>query len=1121
MPEPAPRTTRGSGGKLSHLRLKNTTKGFSPKHQAIIDSSRGQDPEPSGNSVEPTVTTERNLTAYGINGIKYIRRVLVGHRKVRLNMASNGKALTRNMTLAVGHVSRNDILVGFSDDLQPLEGKILKIQDGRFEKNPEKETQEEKEAVRQQEERVLETATFSEYSKRMSMQKVETGTTPSSSLPLATIQVQQPPLVPFKTQDQPTTKTQSPSRDRHYNKTSLLWPLSSTYRYSGSPALSGSSTSLINISSVRSSRPIAVQKENLMRKTTASQGSQHDEQGLLIESVRGTKRDSSVTNLADGTTNTESTNIDKFPKHKQTINKTIPLYHRMSHPGTFPRRPNIGPLQNRTSTSQHPYRSPLRRPILLRVNNTARTKVEPGIITSRQSVLNPNHTPSTWQGKNRTVVRLPPKLLSQKPNLKNDNGLKVGVSRDKNTSKESNTIFTTDNGADPKFNDSLSPDKTLSKSNDTIQPIRRGSGNTTDHDLPSATNRDRITTWQTVPHHQRASGVIRQNASNLKKRPTYILQRKNNTVIRLPIKFHTRVNVNSTTIHGPKKASKYETRHKDSKDASKESQLGLPTDSDTNLFANMSTEGAPWGTNETLQPDNGGAENSIDHTNKEQNLNRVTNRDYDLPSVTPGEPETPKIATRDQDLQRVTNRDSNSTMQMLINHKAESKIRKDGTLDRFQPILHTQIKPNPTSIPSGLKDFKDVQGAKESTVTLSTDEHTAEGNFKPQAVDQGVEVADDNILPSITNRDQDLSRITNRDHHLPRVPNRDQHVPSDTNRGNSTTVKQVTNQKVVSELSSRENIPNQNLRQKFILRKNGRFPPKLQTQIKQNSTATQMQKEAEFNHHGQTGQTPNFTATFTMRKNNQTVFRNTLESEIKPKLHGDRKQMKEISTARHTVPHNTLNRNPRPHFTQQRKNPTINRLPPKAFSQVKPNYNTRGNKSSVDAPKIGRPTEIPLSTDKATSQRNTSFPVAEVSKDAISQVEAQNVTSKGFIIIWVAPKGRFKNFVIRITEKKDEGVNQGDGSNPEEREERKEGNENEITINAIDFVRRNSSEDGVRKNFSKILPGSARSYPVSGLIAQTDYSVTLYGTGPGLRSNVHTFIIRTGTQNLKVHTLTK
>lgn len=1011
--------------------------------------------------MEPTVTTLRNLTAYGINGTKYVRRVLVGHRKIHLNRASNGKELTINMTPVFDQVRRNDILTkipdrlaSFTDEIRPFDGKGSKVQDGRSEENPikvdlEKETQMENKLVQQQEDGGLEIATFSEDAKRMGTQDMKGPTSPS--LPLATTQIQ-PSLVPSETQDQLTNRRPTQSKDRF------------RYKYPGRPKLPGSSTLLINsrqptpsmasiislqlpekkhsvgnVLSVPSSSSFAVEK----RKTTASQESKPDDQGLLTESVQGLNRDPSIANLPKGTTDAKITTGDTFPK-QETINKTAPLYHRMSHRGTFPRRPNIGPFQNRSSTHQHSNRNPLHRPILNRpkVNSTAGNKMESGTISNRQSILNPNQTPTlTWQGKNGTAIRFPPKHPSQiKPNLKNVLGSKAGVTVDQKTQKNSDITVPGANIADHKFNLSLSTVNALSKSNDTIQPVNGGSGNFIDH-LPRVTNRDNNTTWQTIRNHQRVPGVIRQNDPNLKIRPPFILKRKNNTIIRPPLKFNTQVNANSTTIHTPLTDNKYETKRKDSKDASRESKIVLATDSDTNLFANISmlTEETPTGTNETLQLISEDSENTLNNPNKDYTMPRVTNRDHKLPKVT----------TRDPNLPRVKNRDSNITMQMHINQKVGPGIRKDGTSVRFQPT-----KPISTSIHGGLNDpdIKVVKGAKEPTVTLSTDTHTVESDHKLQDFAEGSGVDNDDILSRITNQDKGTTA----------------------------------NQRVPYEITS----SNENIR------------------ITNRDNGTTMQIKPKINSHGQNG--------VTMRKKNGTVLKNTLKSNIRPNLHGDRNRIQENSTTRHAIPHYTSHRNP--NFTQRRKNGTIIRLPPKVFPHLRPNTSTihddtKRSKSFTDDPKIGQSTQDSLLTDGATSQTNTTFPVSEIPKNGISQVGVQNVTSKGYIIFWTAPKEKFKNFVIKIIEEKDEGLNEGDDSNREDGKERKK--ESKITSNAIEFVRRNNSEDVVKKQFIKLLPGSTRSYAVTDLTPQTGYSVTLYGTGPGLRSNVHTFVITTGTQNLK------
>ncbi|XP_060742963.1 tenascin-like isoform X1 [Tachysurus vachellii] len=1063
-----------------------------------------------------------------------------------------------------------DRVAGFSDEVRPLDGNGPKLQDGRLEEYPIKERQEENQVIHQQEEGALEMATLSEHPKRISIEEMEAGTTPSPSLPLAMT------LVPSETQEKYTNSGQATSRDRHHTKTSLQLPPSFKYRYSSRPKVSGSSTSPINsrqstasisstnssqmpeykilfgnVSSLQTSYPIGMEKETLKMKTTASQVSQPDDQGLLTKSQQGLDRDSSVANIPESIKDTANrADGDNLPKRKETINKTAPLYHRTPHRGTFPRRPNIGPFQNRTSPFQH--RSPLRKPLLPRVNITASIKGEPVI---RQSVLNPNHTQVfTWQRKNGTVIRFPPKPINKiKPNHKgsNDKVSKADAPLDKNTSKESNIFLPEDNDANPIFNLSLSIDKSLAKKDDTMQPVSGSSESTIDHILPRVTNRY-STTGKTIPRHQRVSGVFRgrQNVSSLKIRPTFIQIRKNNTVIRLPTNLRTEENVPASNIYSLQKDSKYESRHKHAKDPKKEPRIGLPTDADINLFdtITVSTEKPPVGTYQTLQTINEGSQNTIDHTNKEHSLHRLTTRYQNLSRVTNRDHKLPRVPLRDLEISKM------QTMQTIIDQKVGSEIpghrenvpnqnlrsrvllrRKDGTIVRFQPKLHTQIKPNFTSIHSGLKeaDANVVKDAKES-VTDTTDRHTAESYYEPKTAAVNTEVSNDNILPSVTNRGP--QRNANRDHHVSRVT-KDQDLPSNTNREDSTTIKPVNNQNGPSEtFGSEENVPNQNLGPTFMQSNSGRFQPKLHDQIKLNSSTIQSgliatedrvekgskkstaftvpavgvasEGDTEFN---STGQNPNFTTKFTMKKNNGTVFRHKLKPKIKPNLHGDPKRSTDSNSTKITSPQNTINHNSRPNISLQRKTGTIVRLPPKVFPQLKPKSTTihdvtGGSKNSTEDPKLGWSPEGPLSTDKATSQRNTTF--QPLSEDNINHVQIQNVTSKGFLIIWVAPEGRFKNFVIRIIEEIDEEVNEGVGSKQEERKERTEGNK--MSSNVIEVVRRNSSIDEVRKKFIKLLPGSARLYPVTDLTSQTNYSVTLYGTGPGLRSNIHTFIITTG-----------
>uniref|UniRef100_A0A8B9HZR3 Tenascin XB n=1 Tax=Astyanax mexicanus TaxID=7994 RepID=A0A8B9HZR3_ASTMX len=98
----------------------------------------------------------------------------------------------------------------------------------------------------------------------------------------------------------------------------------------------------------------------------------------------------------------------------------------------------------------------------------------------------------------------------------------------------------------------------------------------------------------------------------------------------------------------------------------------------------------------------------------------------------------------------------------------------------------------------------------------------------------------------------------------------------------------------------------------------------------------------------------------------------------------------------------------------------------------------------------------------------------------------------------------FQNFVISLGER-------GKSGSEEEEEDKKEESPN-VLGSSVDshIVSLNRSDGGVIRKFTKVLPGSARSYPVSDLTPQTGYSVSLFGKGPGLRSNIHSFIISTG-----------
>lgn len=80
------------------------------------------------------------------------------------------------------------------------------------------------------------------------------------------------------------------------------------------------------------------------------------------------------------------------------------------------------------------------------------------------------------------------------------------------------------------------------------------------------------------------------------------------------------------------------------------------------------------------------------------------------------------------------------------------------------------------------------------------------------------------------------------------------------------------------------------------------------------------------------------------------------------------------------------------------------------------------------------------------------------------------------------------------------------------------GEENTVTNSKSDNQRQSSDsnatakvDDGGTIKFSKVLPGSARSFPFQNLHPQTRYSLSVFGKGPGLHSKIHRLIVSTGT----------
>lgn len=127
----------------------------------------------------------------------------------------------------------------------------------------------------------------------------------------------------------------------------------------------------------------------------------------------------------------------------------------------------------------------------------------------------------------------------------------------------------------------------------------------------------------------------------------------------------------------------------------------------------------------------------------------------------------------------------------------------------------------------------------------------------------------------------------------------------------------------------------------------------------------------------------------------------------------------------------------------------------------------------------------------------------------IGSVEIHNITSTGFIMLWEAPRDMFKNFTISRREIR--------GRN-EDSEKIKDG---AAAVNVTDVQRRSLNRTSSKvqsskpegktvKKFSQVLAGTARLYFFKGLQPQTRYSVSLFGSGIGIRSKIHRLALSTG-----------
>lgn len=120
-------------------------------------------------------------------------------------------------------------------------------------------------------------------------------------------------------------------------------------------------------------------------------------------------------------------------------------------------------------------------------------------------------------------------------------------------------------------------------------------------------------------------------------------------------------------------------------------------------------------------------------------------------------------------------------------------------------------------------------------------------------------------------------------------------------------------------------------------------------------------------------------------------------------------------------------------------------------------------------------------------------------------VKVHNITSTGFIVSWEAPLDTFKNFTVTRREIR-LGIDVEENEGAEDMIDVQRPGSNRTS----DKVHGSKLDGKTGKKSSQVLAGTARSYNFKGLQPQTHYSVSLFGSGPGVRSKIHRLTLYTG-----------
>lgn len=144
---------------------------------------------------------------------------------------------------------------------------------------------------------------------------------------------------------------------------------------------------------------------------------------------------------------------------------------------------------------------------------------------------------------------------------------------------------------------------------------------------------------------------------------------------------------------------------------------------------------------------------------------------------------------------------------------------------------------------------------------------------------------------------------------------------------------------------------------------------------------------------------------------------------------------------------------------------------------------------------------------------------SDVSRKPLDNVAVTNRTSDGFTVVWDAPEGKYKNFVVTGKQnRKDEDSKVKKGEQDQEEDDEGDKNEHQSTKETENIIPENGRILSTTikpptegdKSITEVLPGSARFYQFENLLPKTDYTVTLLGKGPGLLSRLHKLVISTG-----------